>query len=262
MAKSLSSVIVVIPARYGSSRFPGKPLVDILGKSMTQRVYEGVSQSRFIEEVIVATDDERISNNVRSFGGKAVMTSPDHQTGTDRVAEVARKLKAKIIVNVQGDEPLIQGRVIDKAILPLLKDDSLTMSTLMTPLTDVEEWIDPNVGKVVVDQKGFALYFSRSPIPFPQGINLKNLLAKSLQEEQFQLRGVFRQIGLYVYRRDFLLRFSRMKQTPLEQLEKLEQLRALENGYRIKVPVVDYKPFHVETPEDLPKILAFLSRPS
>jgi len=255
-------VVAIIPARYGSTRFPGKPLVDILGKSMTQRVYEGVSQSRLIEEVIVATDDERILNNVRSFGGKAVMTSRTHQTGTDRVAEVARKLKAEIIVNVQGDEPLIQGRIIDKAIQPLLKDASLTMSTLMTPLADLNEWLDPNVGKVVVDQKGFALYFSRSPIPFPQGVNLKGVLTNLGQREVIRLRGVFRQIGLYVYRRNFLLRFSRMKQTPLEKFEKLEQLRALENGYRIKVPIVDYRPFHVETPDDLPKILTFLSKPS
>jgi|MudIll2142460700_1097286.scaffolds.fasta_scaffold244045_1 3-deoxy-manno-octulosonate cytidylyltransferase (CMP-KDO synthetase) len=255
-------IVAIIPARYGSTRFPGKPLVDILGKSMTQRVYEGVSQSRLIEEVIVATDDERILNNVRSFGGKGVMTSPAHQTGTDRVAEAARKLKAEIIVNVQGDEPLIQGRIVDKAIHPLLKDASIPMSTLMTPLTDVNEWLDPNVGKVVVDQTGFALYFSRSPIPFPQGLNLERVFVSPMERGATRLKGVFRQIGLYVYRRDFLLRFSKMKQTPLEKLEKLEQLRALESGYRIKVPLVDYKPFHVETPNDLPKILSFLSLPS
>jgi 3-deoxy-manno-octulosonate cytidylyltransferase (CMP-KDO synthetase) len=254
-------IVAIIPARYGSTRFPGKPLVDILGKSMTQRVYEGVSQSKLIEEVIVATDDKRILNNVRSFGGRGLMTSPTHQTGTDRVAEVARTLRAEVIVNVQGDEPLIQGRIIDKAIQPLLKDASIPMSTLMTPLSEVSEWLDPNVGKVVVDQEGFALYFSRSPIPFPQGLNLEKVFINPKEREATRLGGVFRQIGLYAYRRNFLLRFSRMKQTPLEKLEKLEQLRALENGYRIKVPIVDYRPFHVETPEDLPKIVAFLSRP-
>ena len=158
-------VIAVIPARYGSTRFEGKPLANILGKPMIQYVYEGVCQSRLIEEVLVATDDQRIMEVVQQFGGKAVMTSPDHYTGTDRVAEVAQKVRSEIIVNVQGDEPLIRGTFIDKAIRPLLTDDTLFMSTLMTRIEDVKDWLNPHIVKVVVDQRSCALYFSRSPIP-------------------------------------------------------------------------------------------------
>lgn len=255
-------IIAIIPARYGSSRFEGKPLVNILGKSMIQRVYEGVSQSRLIEEVLVATDDQRIFKEVHRFGGKAVMTSSSHRTGTDRIAEVARKKKAEIIVNVQGDEPLIQGKIVDKAIQPMVRDETLPMSTLATPLENMEEWLNPNVVKLTVDQDGFALYFSRAPIPFPQGLNLEAMFRTSQEGMHSSPRKAFRHIGLYVYRRNFLLRYSRMKPTPLEEIEKLEQLRVLENGYRIRVAVVDYKPFHVDTPEDLPKILSFLSKSS
>lgn len=253
-------VVAVIPARYGSTRFEGKPLVDILGKPMIQRVYEGVCESKLIEKVIVATDDQRIMEEVQRFGGNGVMTSPDHPTGTDRIAEVARKLKAEIVVNVQGDEPLIKGRVIDKAIRPLLTDETLSMSTLMTKLKEVKEWLNPNVGKVVVDRKGFALYFSRAPIPLLMDLNIERLLTNTSGMERTVLKGVFKHIGVYVYRRKFLLQFSKMSPTPLEKLEKLEQLRALENGCRIKVIPADYEPLHVETPEDLPKVIAFLSK--
>jgi len=256
------NIIAIIPARYGSTRFEGKPLVTILGKSMIQRVYEGVFQSRLIEEVLVATDDQRIFEEVHRFGGKAVMTSSSHRTGTDRIAEVARKKKAAIIVNVQGDEPLIQGGIIDKAIRPMVRDETLPMSTLATPLEDMEEWLNPNVVKLTIDQDGFALYFSRSPIPFPQGLNLEVVFRTSPEAIHNPPPRAFRHIGLYVYRRDFLLRYSRMKPTPLEEIEKLEQLRVLENGYRIKVAVVDYKPFHVDTPQDLSKIVSFLSKSS
>ncbi|MCJ7785162.1 MAG: 3-deoxy-manno-octulosonate cytidylyltransferase [Desulfobacterales bacterium] len=255
-------IIAIIPARYRSTRFEGKPLVNILGKSMIQRVYEGVSQSRLIEQVLVATDDQRIFKEVHRFGGKAVMTSSSHRTGTDRIAEVARKKKAEIIVNVQGDEPLIKGEIIDKAIRPMVRDKTLPMSTLVTPLEDMEEWLNPNVVKVTVDQDGFALYFSRSPIPFPQGFNLEAAFRPSSEMENIHPQKAFRHIGLYVYRRNFLLRYARMKPSPLEEIEKLEQLRVLENGYRIRVAVVEYKPFHVDTPQDLPKILSFLAQPS
>ena len=253
-------VIAVIPARYGSKRFEGKPLVDILGKPMIQWVYEGVGQSKLIEEVIVATDDQRILEAVQRFGGKAVMTSPGHPSGSDRVAEVARKLRSEFIVNVQGDEPLIKGSIIDKAIRPLLKDETLDMSTLMTRIEDVKDWLNPNQGKVVVDQKGFALYFSRSPIPFPRDLNMEQLLRKPVEKRGIFSKRVFKTIGLYVFRRAFLLRFAKMKPTPLEKIEKLEQLRALENGYKIKVVPVDYEPIGVDTPEDLQKVLAFLAR--
>jgi len=254
-------VVAVIPARYGSTRFEGKPLADILGKPMIQWVYEGVSQSKLIDDVIVATDDQRILEAVRSFGGKAVMTSPTHFTGTDRVAEVAKKLKSEIIVNVQGDEPLIKGNIIDKAIRPLLTDESLQLSTLMTRIEQVRDWLNPHIVKVVVDQKNFALYFSRSPIPFPRNLQIGRLETNPFGTNRPLPKRVFKHIGIYVFRRKFLLHFSRMKPTPLEKLEKLEQLRALENGFRIKVIPVDYEPIGVETPEDIQKVVTFLSHP-
>jgi 3-deoxy-manno-octulosonate cytidylyltransferase (CMP-KDO synthetase) len=254
-------ISAVIPARYGSRRFEGKPLVDILGKPMVQHVYEGVHQSKLIDEVIVATDDQRILEAVKSFGGKAIMTSPTHPTGTDRVAEVTRKLKSEIIVNVQGDEPLIIGSIIDKAIRPLLLDDTLHMSTLMTRIEEVRDWLNPHIVKVVVDQKNFALYFSRSPIPFPRDLNIGRLESNPFGTSRPLPQRVFKHIGVYVFRRKFLLNFSKMKPTPLEKLEKLEQLRALENGYRIKVTPVNYEPICVDTPEDLGKIVNYFSKP-
>ena len=250
--------VAIIPARFGSTRFEGKPLADILGKPMIQHVYEGVCQSRSIDEVIVATDDRRILEAVQQFGGRAVITSPEHFTGTDRVAEVARKLRSEIVVNVQGDEPLIKGSIIDKAIRPLLRDDTLDMSTLMTRIEEVKDWLNPHIVKVVVDKKGFALYFSRSPIPFPRGLNVEKLLSGPSGQSLLPKR-VSKHIGVYVYRRKFLLGLSRMKPTPLEKLEKLEQLRALENGFRIKVVTVNYEPICVDTPEDLQKVVAILS---
>jgi len=254
-------ISAVIPARYGSTRFEGKPLADILGKPMIQHVYDGVRQSKLIDEVIVATDDQRILDAVKSFGGKAVMTSPTHSTGTDRVAEVARKLKSEIIVNIQGDEPLIKGDIIDKAIRPLLTDDTVHMSTLMTRIEEVRDWLNPHIVKVVVDQKNFALYFSRSPIPFPRDLQIGRLESHPFGTSRPLPQRVFKHIGVYVFRRKFLLNFSKMKPTPLEKLEKLEQLRALENGYRIKVTPVNYEPICVDTPEDLQKIVNYFSRP-
>jgi 3-deoxy-manno-octulosonate cytidylyltransferase (CMP-KDO synthetase) len=261
MKKAQTKISAVIPARYGSTRFEGKPLADILGKPMIQYVYEGVRESKLIDEVIVATDDQRIMEAVNSFGGKAVMTSPTHFTGTDRVAEVAKKLKSEIIVNVQGDEPLIKGNIVDKAISPLLTDDTLQMSTLMTRIEEVRDWLNPHIVKVVVDQKNFALYFSRSPIPFPRELNIGRLESNPFGTNRPLPKRVFKHIGVYVFRRKFLLLFSKMKPTPLEKLEKLEQLRALENGYRIKVNPVDYEPLCVDTPEDIQKVKAFLMAP-
>lgn len=252
-------IAAIIPARYGSTRFEGKPLADILGKPMIQWVYEGVCQSKLIKEIIVATDDQRILEAVNKFGGKAVLTSPDHPTGTDRVAEVARKLRSEIIVNVQGDEPLIKGFIIDKAIRPLLNDERLNMSTLMTRIEDVKDWLNPHIVKVVLDEQGFALYFSRSPIPFPRDLNMEQILRSPSDKKGIFSKKVFKSIGLYVYRRSFLLQMAKMKSTPLEKIEKLEQLRALENGYKIKVVPVDYDPIGVDIPADLPKVIALLA---
>jgi 3-deoxy-manno-octulosonate cytidylyltransferase (CMP-KDO synthetase) len=259
MNRVQTKILAVIPARYGSTRFEGKPLADILGKPMIQFVYEGVRKSKLIDDVVVATDDLRILEAVNTFGGKGLMTSPSHFTGTDRVAEVARKLKSEIIVNVQGDEPLIQGAFIDKAIRPLLTDDNLQMSTLMTRIEEVRDWLNPHIVKVVVDQKNFALYFSRSPIPFPRDLQIGRLESNPFGTNKPLPKRVFKHIGVYVFRRQFLLHFTRIKPTPLEKLEKLEQLRALENGYRIKVTPVNYEPLSVDTPEDLQKVISYVS---
>lgn len=258
MKKVKIKISAVIPARYGSTRFEGKPLADILGKPMIQRVYEGAAQSKLIDDVIVATDDQRIIDAVKSFGGKALLTSPTHFTGTDRVAEVARALKSEVIVNVQGDEPLIKGEVIDKAIRPLLMDETLELSTLMTRIEEVRDWLNPHIVKVVADQEDFALYFSRSPIPFPRDLQIGRLESNPFGTNRPLPKRVFKHIGVYVFRRKFLLQFSKMKPTPLEKLEKLEQLRALENGHRIKVSLVDYEPVCVDTPEDIRRVEAIM----
>lgn len=238
-------VVGVIPARYASSRFPGKALADIAGKPMIQWVYERASQARCLQRLLVATDDERIAQAVRRFGGEVVMTSPEHPSGTDRLAEAVRDVPCDVVVNVQGDEPLIDPRAIEQAVQPLLEDATMVMSTLATPITSEDVWRDPNVVKVVTDANGFALYFSRSSIPYHRdGTPPLNAL---------------HHIGLYVYRRDFLLRFAALSPTPLEQLERLEQLRVLENGGRIKVVVTDYTAIGVDTAEDLEKVKAQLN---
>jgi 3-deoxy-manno-octulosonate cytidylyltransferase (CMP-KDO synthetase) len=243
----MDSVVAVIPARYESTRLPGKPLADLHGKPMIQRVYEQTARASGVDRVLVATDDERIRNAVRQFGGEVVMTSPKHRTGTDRIAEVARGLDAKIVVNVQGDLPLLDPEMIDVAVTPLVEDDGVPMSTLQTPIRDEEELRNPNVVKVVSDRDGFALYFSRSPIPFwrdeqPRGLTLAQ-----------------RHIGLYVYQRDFLTAFARLAPTPLEEAEKLEQLRALEWGFRIKVCEVPEASIEVDTMQDLERARALLA---
>lgn len=232
------NAIAIIPARYQSTRLPGKPLAEIGGKPMIQHVYENVAKSREISEVIVATDDERVVRAVEAFGGEARMTSPAHATGTDRVAEVAAGLDATIVVNVQGDEPFITPGMISEAVLPLIEDPELQMSTLMHEIGE-EGFADPSVVKVVVDLRGNALYFSRSLLPFPR-------VRDSLH--------VFEHIGIYCYRSSFLSTFVALPQSPLEKTESLEQLRALENGYTIRVvrtSAADYIPLSIDTNEDL-----------
>ncbi len=251
MDKTHQSIIAVIPARYGSTRFPGKALALIKDKPMIRWVYERTRQSRLVNRVVVATDDERILRAVAAFGGEAVMTSPEHPTGTDRVAEVANKLDCDIVVNVQGDEPLIHPEMIDQAISPFLDDPSILMGTLCKKIDSREEAFDPNVVKVVFDGKGFALYFSRAPIPWDRD----HWSSKSPFTEPALASPLYKHIGLYVYRRDFLLRYAKMPQTPLEAAEKLEQLRALESGYRIKTVVTEHESFGVDIPGDLSKIL-------
>ena len=233
------NTLCVIPARYASTRLPGKPLADIAGKPMIQHVYERASLAKLPSIVLVATDHAGVQAAVQSFGGQVVMTSPQHRTGTDRLAEVAALYpKVDIIINVQGDEPLIDPQLIDDLAAALIDDPALVMATVMTPLKE-PEYHDDNVVKVVTDLQGYALYFSRSLIPF-----LRNAPKCS----------VYKHIGLYAYRRDFLLAFAKLEQTPLEQTESLEQLRALEHGYKIKVLPTACAPVGVDTPEDLIRV--------
>ena len=251
MKNKKASIIAIIPARYGSTRYPGKALVPIKGKPMIQWVYERTRRSKLINRVIVATDDERILSAVNSFNGEAMMTSSHHATGTDRIAEVARSLDCDIVVNVQGDEPLIRPEMIDEAIAPLLQNASTPMGTLCRRIEDREEAFDPNVVKVVFDKNGFALYFSRAPIPWD-----RDAWAGKGSWKDLSLEGpLYKHIGLYVYRRDFLLDYAAMPRTALEDAEKLEQLRALEHGHKIRVVITSHESFGVDIPADLGKIL-------
>ncbi len=251
MNKKRDTIIAVIPARFGSTRFPGKALALIKGKPMVRWVYERTARSSLINRVIVATDDDRILAAVKSFGGEAVMTSPHHTTGTDRIAEVAQSLDCGIVVNVQGDEPLIRHEMIDQAIRPLIADPSIPMGTLCRKIGDREEAFDPNVVKIVFDKNGFALYFSRAPIPWDRD----QWSGKGRLADMPLVTTLYKHIGLYVYRREFLLNYAHMPRTPLEAAEKLEQLRALEHGHRIKAVVTEHDSFGVDIPADLSKIL-------
>ncbi|MBF0135383.1 MAG: 3-deoxy-manno-octulosonate cytidylyltransferase [Magnetococcales bacterium] len=236
----MTRIVAIIPARYASTRLPGKPLADIAGKPMIQHVYERAAQAR-LDRVLVATDDERIQQAVLAFGGDVIMTSPDHPSGTDRVAEAARTLEADLIVNVQGDEPLLHPHMLDQLLEPMRTDSTIPMGTLAHPLTDPIDFFSADVVKVVCNREGFALYFSRAPIPFAR-------------DQKGVASGVLRHIGLYVYRADFLQHFARMNPTPLEQMEKLEQLRALENGFPLRVVVTTFSATGVDTATDLDKV--------
>ena len=230
-------VVGVIPARYRSARLEGKPLAEIGGKPMIQHVYERSAESKLLDDLLVATDDERIFNAVRAFGGKAVMTSREHPSGMDRVAEAAEKSDADVVVNIQGDEPFISPQVLDQLVQPFTVDGDLEMSTLARRITEEEPLRDPNVVKVVFDHNGSALYFSRALIPHPR------------RPDEHQ---AYEHIGLYAYRKSFLLEYAKMPPTALERTEALEQLRALENGRRIRVVVTeDHLGLSVDTPEDL-----------
>jgi 3-deoxy-manno-octulosonate cytidylyltransferase (CMP-KDO synthetase) len=239
-------VVGLIPARYASKRFPGKALADLAGKPLLQHVVERARQARSLSEVVVATDDARIAAAVRAFGGKVQMTAATHPSGTDRIAEVARDLACDLVVNIQGDEPLIDPAEIDAAVAPLLADAWIPMGTLACPLS-VEQAADPNAVKVVVGVDGFALYFSRAPIPYLRDGHRGGVSPHLLH------------IGLYVYRREVLLRLAGLPPTPLEELERLEQLRALEHGIRIRVVVTDHPSIGVDTPEDLERVRRMLT---
>ena len=233
----------VIPSRYASTRLEGKPLKDICGHTMIEWVYKRTKMSN-LDEVVVATDDERIFNEVEKFGGKAILTRKDHENGTSRIAEVCEKITDyDVIVNVQGDEPLIEPDMINSIIDSFKEDDSIAMSTLKYKIDTMEEIENPNYVKVITDKKGYALYFSRSVIPFPRKMDLKNY---------------YKHVGIYGYKRDFVIEYAKMEPTPLERSESLEQLRALENGYKIKVMETPYKIIGVDTQEELEKVREYV----
>ncbi|MBK6912742.1 MAG: 3-deoxy-manno-octulosonate cytidylyltransferase [Ignavibacteriales bacterium] len=243
-------VVGIIPARFASTRLMGKPLADIGGKPMIQHTYESALKSKLLNKVIVAVDDLKVAEVIRSFGGEAMITPKEISTGSDRIAYVAKTLpKAKIIVNIQGDEPFIEGEMIDQAIEPMIFDRNVYVTTLAKRIKSVEELKSSAVVKVVFDYNNYAMYFSRSAIPFVRD-------AKT-NYERLQLGEIYKHIGLYVYKRDALLKFTTLESTDLERAEKLEQLRMLENGMKIKIVVTEHESFSVDTPDDLKRIRAF-----
>lgn len=237
-------ILGVIPSRYASTRFPGKPLIDIGGKSMIQRVYEQAMKCKSLTKVIVATDDERIAQHVLKFGGNVLMTSSDHQSGTDRCAEVLQKINEKFdaVVNIQGDEPFIEPEQIE-LIACCFEDDEVEIATLIKSTDKEEEILNPSEAKVVLDKNDFAIYFSRSPIPYSKNLNAVKY---------------FKHIGIYGYRSNCLLQITKLKKGFLETAESLEQLRWIENGFRIKVKETFTETIPIDTPEDLERIHEFL----
>lgn len=231
--------IAVIPARYGSSRFPGKPLALIQGKPMIQHVFERAKESKLIDEVIVATDHEEIFSTVEGFGGRAVMTRTDHETGSDRIQEVASKIEGDFFVNIQGDEPLIKPELIDQ-LISSAKESADAVITAKVEIKEESDKADPNVVKVVTDNRGNALYFSRSQVPY--------------NRSGLQTAKTFKHLGIYGYPKDILAEFVNLSASSLEELEMLEQLRLLENGYTIKVVETTYEAVGVDTPEDIAKV--------
>lgn len=237
------TVICIIPARYGSSRLEGKPLADLCGKPMIQRVYEQVKKATLVDKIFIATDDVRIFDSARQFGAPVVMTSPHHLCGTDRITEAIEKIPGDIILNVQGDEPLIDPGAIDALVHSFIEDPDSVMATLITKVTDEGDVHNPNVVKVIKDCDNYALYFSRAPVPY-------------VRDGGFIQRYI--QAGVYIFRRDFLKKFSALPPTPCEKGEKLEQLRALEHGYRIKLVETGYSSVSVDTHEDLENVRCIL----
>jgi 3-deoxy-manno-octulosonate cytidylyltransferase (CMP-KDO synthetase) len=243
-------VIAIIPARFASTRYPGKVIAPLLGHPLVYHTWLRASQASLVDQVIVATDSPEVGIALAPYPIEVVMTRDDHATGTDRIAEVAAELDAEIVVNVQGDEPAIDPAAIDAVIQPLLDDPALHMATARRAITDAKTIADPNVVKVICDSRSRAIYFSRLPIPY----------IRDEADRAGNPACYWQHIGLYVYRRDFLLAYTRMAQTPLENLEKLEQLRALENGHAIAVIETNYEVIGVDVPDDLVEVSALLQR--
>jgi len=246
-------IVGIIPARFASTRLLGKPLADICGKPMIQHTYESSLKSKLINEVIIAVDDEKVAQVAESFGAKVIITPKDIATGSDRIAFVAKNLpNAKIIVNIQGDEPFIKGEMIDQAIEPLLFDLKVNVSTLAKKIDNIQDLKSPSIPKVVFDYNNFALYFSRCTIPYVRDART-NL-------DRLQKAEIYKHIGLYVFRRDWLFKFTELAPTDLEKTEKLEQLRMLENGFKVKVVVTEFENLAVDTPEDLERARLYYQR--
>ncbi len=241
-----SKVVGVIPARYSSTRFEAKVLVDILGKPMIQWVWERAKQVKILDELIIACDDERVADVARGFGAQVVMTAKGHTSGTDRIAEVVNPIEVSVVVNIQGDEPLVHPTMIDSVARAILSDSSISVATIIRKIENPQDISDPHVVKVVKDKNDFALYFSRSPIPF----NARN--------SDITPPVYYKHIGLYGYSKDFLFTYKNMASSNLERTEKLEQLRVLEDGYKIKVIETKYDTIGVDTPEDLEKVKEYL----
>lgn len=237
-----TGVCGVIPARYAASRFPGKPLAQIAGKPMIQHVYEQSLRAKMVDRLLVATDDQRIFDAVQSFGGSVVMTRADHPSGTDRIAQAVQCVDCRYVLNIQGDEPLIDPDVIDAVAGALVDDESAVMATPIAPLTDEKDLHNPNIVKVVIDKNRYAMYFSRSHIPYVRD-------PAATPEKKW-----YKHIGLYGFQKKFLLELVTYPQSPLEQMERLEQLRVLENGFRIKTVITNYCGIGVDTPDDLKEI--------
>ena len=245
---SPSKVIVVIPARFGSTRLPGKPLISLAGKPMIQRVYERAKLAKHANRVIVATDDERVVKAVEAFGGEARMTRSEHRTGTERVAEVAAREEGDVFINVQGDEPLLDPNAIDVAVNSLLAEPQASISTVATPIKTPGDIMDPNVVKAVLDFDGNAIYFSRAPIPWVRDTASK-----------IQVRHL-KHLGLYVFEREALLEYPTLPQGELERIEQLEQLRWMENGWKIRVAEVECDAISVDVPEDVARVEKLLQK--
>lgn len=240
-------VIGVIPARWYSTRFEGKVLAPLLGKPLIQHVWERAKQSKILEDLIVATDSEEVISAVKKFGARAIFTSKDQPSGTDRIAEVVNSIDTDVVINIQGDEPLVHHTMIDELATALLEDVSIPMATIVKKITDEKEILDPNIVKAVIDKNGFVLYFSRSPIPYlrrDSDIDIKKCY--------------YKHIGIYGYTKDFLFTYTNLPKSKLEKMEKLEQLRVLENGFKIKSVETGFDTIGVDTPEDLKKVEEYL----
>jgi 3-deoxy-manno-octulosonate cytidylyltransferase (CMP-KDO synthetase) len=243
-------IIGIIPARFASTRLMGKPLADIGGKTLIQHTYENASRSKLINKIIIAVDDSKVAQVARGFGAEVIETPKKISTGSDRIAYAAKDIKdADIIVNIQGDEPFVEGKMIDETIEPLLFDKEVQVSTLAKKIETVKELNSPDVVKVVFDYWNYAIYFSRAAIPFVRDVKY--------DQEKLEQAEIYKHIGLYVFRRDALFKFTKLKPTDLEKAERLEQLRMIENGIKIKIVVTEFDSIGVDTPDDLERARKF-----